>query len=173
MENVFFNHYVVKMEETVGVQTVWIASTAAGVIELDLDSGVSEEEFRRRLEQKYSGMNIVKSEAVMHLRACRCLEGVPGYYAQPDLRFVSDYQRRVYEEVMKIPRGETVSYSELAARLGQRGARAVGHALGSNRIAILVPCHRVIPKRGGFGFYRWGAELKAKLLTMERNVSGC
>lgn len=79
------------------------------------------------------------------------------------------FQRRVWTELMAIPYGETISYAELARRIGQpHAARAVGGANGRNRIAIVVPCHRVIAADGTLGGY--GGELwrKELLLNLER-----
>ena len=81
----------------------------------------------------------------------------------------TDFQRRVWAELMAIPYGETLSYAELARRIGQpKASRAVGSANGRNRIAIVVPCHRVIAADGTLGGY--GGELWRKewLLNRER-----
>lgn len=88
---------------------------------------------------------------------------------QLDLRG-TPFQRAVWQQLQQIPWGETVSYSELAERLGKPGAvRAVGSACGANRIAWFVPCHRVHRKGGELGAYRWGSSLKEKLLRHERD----
>ena len=80
----------------------------------------------------------------------------------------SDFQRRVWDGLLKIPYGETRSYAELAAELGIPGAtRAVGNANGRNRIAILIPCHRVIAADGGLGGYGGGLWRKLRLLERE------
>ena len=69
----------------------------------------------------------------------------------------------------RIPRGETITYAELARRVGSPGAvRAVGSACGANPAAVVVPCHRVLRSDGALGGYRWGLERKAKLLEAER-----
>jgi AraC family transcriptional regulator, regulatory protein of adaptative response / methylated-DNA-[protein]-cysteine methyltransferase len=79
------------------------------------------------------------------------------------------FQKRVWDALMKIPRGQTRSYSGLATELGQpRGARAVARACASNRIAILVPCHRIVRGDGSLGGYRWGLPLKQDLLQREQ-----
>lgn len=78
------------------------------------------------------------------------------------------FQARVWEVLRAIPRGETRSYSQIAAQLGVPSAsRAVGAAVGANPIAIVVPCHRVIAKDGKLSGYRWGVERKRKLLKAE------
>jgi AraC family transcriptional regulator of adaptative response/methylated-DNA-[protein]-cysteine methyltransferase len=79
------------------------------------------------------------------------------------------FQQRVWQALMKIPRGQTRSYAELAAALGQpRAARAVARACAQNRLAVLVPCHRIIRGDGSLGGYRWGLPVKDELLQRER-----
>jgi AraC family transcriptional regulator, regulatory protein of adaptative response / methylated-DNA-[protein]-cysteine methyltransferase len=78
------------------------------------------------------------------------------------------FQWRVWEALTRIPAGVTKSYGELAAELGQPGAaRAVGNACGSNRLALIVPCHRIIREDGSLGGWRWGVERKRVLLEHE------
>lgn len=80
----------------------------------------------------------------------------------------SSFQRRVWEALLRIPRGSTRSYGEIARELGQpTAARAVAGACASNRVAVVVPCHRVVRADGGLGGYRWGMERKKDLLKRE------
>ena len=80
----------------------------------------------------------------------------------------SDFQRRVWDGLRRIPYGETRTYSELARELGvPMAARAVGRANGLNRISILVPCHRVVGADGGLGGYGGGLWRKLRLLETE------
>ncbi|MDX1803152.1 MAG: haloalkane dehalogenase [Alcanivorax sp.] len=81
------------------------------------------------------------------------------------------FQRRVWQQLLTIPAGETRSYSELARILDSQ-ARAVGQAVGHNSIAFLVPCHRVIKRDGSLGGYRWGLALKKQLLANEPLTEG-
>jgi AraC family transcriptional regulator of adaptative response/methylated-DNA-[protein]-cysteine methyltransferase len=79
------------------------------------------------------------------------------------------FQRRVWEGLRAIPFGKSISYEELARRIGEpRASRAVGHSNGLNRIAILVPCHRVVGKDGSLGGYGGGIWRKQALLELER-----
>ena len=79
------------------------------------------------------------------------------------------FQQRVWEELQRIPPGETRSYGELAAALGNpKASRAVGSANGANNIAVLIPCHRVIAADGGLGGYAYGTRIKAELLKREK-----
>jgi methylated-DNA-[protein]-cysteine S-methyltransferase len=81
----------------------------------------------------------------------------------------SDFQRAVWRALMAWPIGATGTYGALAAELGRPAAsRAVGAAVGRNPIAILIPCHRVLPKAGGLGGFRWGPARKAALLRAEQ-----
>src|SRR5262245_55332976 len=80
----------------------------------------------------------------------------------------SRFQRRVWDALRRIPRGATRSYGEVAAALGQPTAsRAVARACATNPVALAVPCHRVVPRTGGVGGYRYGSQRKRALLAAE------
>lgn len=80
------------------------------------------------------------------------------------------FQLRVWQALRQIPRGETRSYSELARELGEPNAtRAVARACAVNRVALIVPCHRVVGASGSLTGYRWGVDRKRQLLQAERN----
>lgn len=82
----------------------------------------------------------------------------------------TDFQKSVWRELCKISFGQTISYAELAERLGkENAARAVGNANGKNPISILVPCHRVIGQNGSLTGYAGGIECKKQLLSHEVN----
>lgn len=82
----------------------------------------------------------------------------------------SDYQKQIWSMLRDIPAGTTTSYGALAADLGTRDARDVTTAIGSNAIAILIPCHRVLKKDGSISGYRWGVRRKRALLDREQQV---
>jgi AraC family transcriptional regulator of adaptative response/methylated-DNA-[protein]-cysteine methyltransferase len=78
------------------------------------------------------------------------------------------FQEAVWRELRKIPPGETRSYAEIAAAIGQpKAVRAVGTANGDNHVAVLIPCHRVIRSDGSLGGYAGGLDRKRKLLNAE------
>ncbi len=80
------------------------------------------------------------------------------------------FQERVWKELVRIPYGQTISYGELAKRIGNpNAARAVGMANGKNPIAVIIPCHRVIGKNGSLTGFGGGLDTKAKLLDHERS----
>jgi len=86
----------------------------------------------------------------------------------------STFAAKIYTELIKVRAGETITYSELAARCGVPSAtRAVANCIARNNFAIAIPCHRVVPKSGGTGKYKWGRQLKALILekeSIDRNV---
>ena len=79
------------------------------------------------------------------------------------------FERAVWGGILRLPYGETVSYSRLATMCGVHGARAVGRVVGLNPVPILVPCHRVVRQDGSLGGYHGGPAVKARLLALERN----
>jgi AraC family transcriptional regulator of adaptative response/methylated-DNA-[protein]-cysteine methyltransferase len=88
-----------------------------------------------------------------------------------DLRGTA-FQLRVWQALRDIPRGETRSYSQLARELGNPNAtRAVARACATNRVALVVPCHRVVGASGALTGYRWGVERKKQLLDAERGIA--
>jgi methylated-DNA-[protein]-cysteine S-methyltransferase len=85
----------------------------------------------------------------------------------------TEFQRRVWAQLCEIPYGETISYGELARRVGNpNAARAVGLANGRNPVAVIVPCHRVIAADGSLGGYGGGTQRKTHLLDLERANRG-
>ena len=78
------------------------------------------------------------------------------------------FQERVWQALREIPPGTTVSYAEIAERIGApKAVRAVAQACGANRIAVAIPCHRVVRRDGDLSGYRWGVERKRELLRRE------
>jgi AraC family transcriptional regulator of adaptative response/methylated-DNA-[protein]-cysteine methyltransferase len=96
------------------------------------------------------------------------LEGAQPHIDLPvDIRATA-FQRRVWEELRRIPYGETRSYAEIAEAVGApRAVRAVGRACATNPVALIVPCHRVVREDGGLSGYRWGLARKRALLERE------
>jgi methylated-DNA-[protein]-cysteine S-methyltransferase len=85
----------------------------------------------------------------------------------------TDFQRRVWREIARIPFGETITYAELAARAGAAGsARAAGAATGRNPITLVVPCHRVVGTDGSLTGYAGGLARKTRLLEIEGVLQG-
>lgn len=135
-----------------------------------------EETARRRLARRFpdaveDGAEGFVAEAVAGIRALFVGEKRNLSHLPVALETVSDFNRKVYEIALAIPPGETLTYGEVAARIGEPGAaRAVGVALGQNPWPIIVPCHRVLAaggKTGGFSA-DGGVETKLRMLTIEK-----
>lgn len=111
-------------------------------------------------------------------RPCRLAEEIAVYLEQGglfpqadlDLSHCTDFQKRVYAVVRSIPRGETMTYGQVAELAKSPGAaRAVGRAMAANPFAILIPCHRVLAKDGPGG-YAYGQDIKERLLRLEGQI---
>ena len=80
----------------------------------------------------------------------------------------TDFQKDVWEALLHIPKGQVISYGEVANDIGRpKASRAVGSAVGENPVSLVVPCHRVVQSSGGLGNYGWGVPLKKKILKKE------
>ena len=101
----------------------------------------------------------------------RLIDGEESNRSLPlDIRATA-FQRKVWEHLQKIPRGETRSYSEVARKIGMpKATRAVARACATNPVAVAIPCHRVVRRGGELGGYRWGIERKEQLLAMEKEA---
>jgi AraC family transcriptional regulator of adaptative response/methylated-DNA-[protein]-cysteine methyltransferase len=152
--------------------TALVATTERGIcmVELGTDPGALEarlrEEFpRARLQRVDAGRDEFLAPRVRAV--AQRLAGGDGEVGV-DLCGTA-FQKKVWDALMKIPRGQTRSYAEVADALGNaRAARAVAGACASNKLAVLVPCHRVLRSDGSPGGYRWGLPLKQQLLERER-----
>jgi len=97
--------------------------------------------------------------------------GAPCPAVDLDLSACTPFQKKVYAVVQEIRRGEPMTYGEVAALAGcPKGARAVGRAMAANPFVILVPCHRVVARKG-LGGFAWGRETKEKMQRLERRPS--
>lgn len=152
-----------------------MAATDRGVCFAEF--GESEESLRTRLHREFPRARLTPSPASgspeldawmlaldEHLRQNQPRPDIP-----LDLRGTA-FQTRVWKLLLSVREGEVVSYTELAKRLGEpKAVRAVASACGRNRIAVLVPCHRVLRSDGSLGGYRWGLDRKQALLDKERS----
>ncbi len=119
-------------------------------------------------------------ESVFPKEVMRCVEELNAYFEGKLLGFTfnfeqngTDFQQKVWSGLLKIPYGTTLSYLELSRRLGdEKAIRAVGTTNGKNKLAIVVPCHRVIGSDGSLTGYAGGLWRKEWLLNHERKISG-
>jgi len=150
---------------------VLVARTARGVCRVSI--GDRMEPLESALEREFPHAAIARDDGALKHEAAAIVTSLTS--AQPQLSIPLDvlataFQRRVWQALQRIPRGQTRTYGEVAASLGEpRAARAVARACATNPVALVIPCHRVVPASGGTGGYRWGAERKAQLLKAERS----
>ena len=124
------------------------------------------------------GRDWIEDVAAQPIAKCRkqlleFLEGTRRAFDLPLAPEGTEFQRRVWIEIARIPYGETITYAELASRAGAPGsARAAGAATGRNPLSIVVPCHRVVGADGSLTGYAGGMERKARLLEIEHALTG-
>lgn len=148
-----------------------VATTQRGICMVELGEDDAALETRLRAEFPRASLQRVDAgrDEFLAPRVRAVADALAGNEARVPLALVGTaFQKRVWDALMKIPRGQTRSYAELAASLGApRAARAVAKACAHNRVAVVVPCHRVIRGDGSLGGYRWGLDMKRGLLARE------
>ena len=149
-----------------------VATTQRGICMVELGDDDKKLEAKLRAEFPQAALERVDAgrDEFLAPRVRAVADTLAGRHASVPVDLLGTaFQKRVWDALMKIPEGETRSYAELAAAVGApRAARAVASACAHNRIAIEVPCHRVIRGDGSAGGYRWGLPLKQQLLQRER-----
>ena len=150
------------------------AATSRGLCAVEF--GASRGELAALLKQRFSAAALAPADPALVRWAARIVSFVskPSRPLNLPLDLAGTaFQQRVWQALRAIPPGETVSYAQLAARLGEpRATRAVASAIARNPVALAVPCHRVIGSDGALRGYRWGTERKRELLARERNAGG-
>jgi AraC family transcriptional regulator of adaptative response/methylated-DNA-[protein]-cysteine methyltransferase len=151
---------------------VLVAATERGVSAVYL--GESERSLVEELRKEYAQAEIVRASEGNEAWLREIVRRVEGNAPSVDLPLdvqATAFQRRVWQELQKIPRGATRTYTQVARALGKpRSVRAVARACATNPVSIVVPCHRVIRADGALAGYRWGLQRKEKLL--EREAAG-
>ena len=149
---------------------VLVAATERGVSAVYL--GDSEAQLLGELQQEYPRAEIAPAAQAHQRWVKEIVERIEG--KEPHLELPLDlqataFQRRVWKELQRIPRGRTRTYSQVARSLGQpKAVRAVARACATNPVSIVVPCHRVVREDGALAGYRWGVSRKDQLLAQER-----
>jgi AraC family transcriptional regulator of adaptative response/methylated-DNA-[protein]-cysteine methyltransferase len=157
---------------TVATPIGWalVAATGRGICMTAL--GDDRDSLVASLEERFPSAQLLAEDAQLKKWAERIVRFITAPDQNLDLPLDirgTAFQARVWRALRKIPLGKTASYSELAKALGQpKAVRAVAQACAANKLALLVPCHRVIRSDGDLGGYRWGLERKRALLARER-----
>ncbi len=145
-----------------------VASTDQGICFVgfvDLDWSVTS------LQERYPGAQLQEKEMPMHQLALQFI--TTGSIDEPLVLHIpgTDFQFKVWEELLRIPIGEVTTYMTIAQAIDNpKAVRAVGSAVGSNHISYIIPCHRVVRSDGGMGGYFWGVELKEQMLAREKAI---
>ncbi len=150
--------------------TVLVAATSRGVCSIKL--GADPAKLRRLLGEEFSRAELVEEPSALKAFSEKILAFLAGDQSLAkvplDVRGTV-FQRKVWDELRRIPAGETRTYRQIARAIGAPAAvRAVGSACGANPVALLVPCHRAIRTDGGLGGYAWGLARKKRLLELEQ-----
>jgi O-6-methylguanine DNA methyltransferase len=153
---------------------VRIAASAKGVVQVGLPSE-SDEKFWAWLKTRFSSAEYVENKSKTKDIFAQLKEYFEGkrceFSVELDLRG-TEFQKNIWRAIARIPYGRTISYRELADRVGlPQAVRAAGAATGANPIGIIVPCHRVIGSDGGLTGYGGGLPMKVFLLNLERGAN--
>lgn len=148
---------------------ILVAESDRGVCAISL--GDDPDGLARELQDRFPNARLIGGDAAFERRVAE----VVGFVEAPalGLRLPLDvrgtaFQQRVWQALRAIPAGETATYTDIASRIGApRSVRAVAAACAANRLAVAIPCHRVVRRDGGLAGYRWGVERKAALLEQE------
>jgi AraC family transcriptional regulator of adaptative response/methylated-DNA-[protein]-cysteine methyltransferase len=142
-----------------------VAATSKGICRLTFDEDVES------LKRRFPNADVQPADTAMGSLISGVMQAIETPMAAHDLPIDvagTAFQEAVWKELRRIPPGETRSYADIAAAIGEPGAvRAVGTANGSNPVAVLVPCHRVIRSDGTLGGYAGGLDRKRQLLAAE------
>lgn len=153
---------------------ILVGATVRGVCSVRMGDSAQELEDGLRAEFPQAALNSSQPELARWLG--QIVDHLAGGAVQLQIPLdvqATAFQRRVWQELMKIPYGATRSYQEVARSVANpKAARAVGHACASNPVAVVVPCHRVVRSDGKLGGYRWGLGRKENLLRLERERAG-
>ncbi|HWB48689.1 MAG TPA: bifunctional DNA-binding transcriptional regulator/O6-methylguanine-DNA methyltransferase Ada [Stellaceae bacterium] len=147
-----------------------VAATERGICMTAL--GDEKAPLEAELRRRFPAALIWPADDKLRRWAERIVHFVTDPAEQPDLPLDirgTAFQARVWRALQKVPPGKTATYTEIAAALGQpKAVRAVAAACAANKLALLVPCHRIVRRDGDLAGYRWGLERKQKLLATER-----
>ncbi len=151
-----------------------VATTPKGVCSVQF--GESESALANALRQEFGAARISRDDSALAAIAEKLKEFVNGFRVSLDIPLDiqgTAFQQQVWNELRRIPYGQTRSYTEIAKAIGKPSAvRAVANACASNHAALIIPCHRVVQKDGKLAGYRWGVRRKAALLEGEGQRAG-
>lgn len=158
------------------VGDILVAGTERGICALVIAAHAGMPTALDALRQYCPAALLVPDAGALRDATCQLTEYLDGTRRTFDLPLDltgTPFQERVWQSLLEIPYGDTVTYRDLAHALGRPGgAQAVGGAVGRNPISIIVPCHRVLGSDGSLTGYLWGTHVKRWLLDHERRLAG-
>ena len=147
------------------------AATAKGICAVGL--GDDKKKLEQGLKNEFKAAKLKKNDPHLHKWNQALIDYLSGHKPWPRLPYdvrATAFQKRVWEWLRSIPSGTAYSYSEAAMAIGNPAAcRAVAGACAANPVALVIPCHRIVPQAGGIGGYRWHSNRKRQLLKLERH----
>jgi AraC family transcriptional regulator, regulatory protein of adaptative response / methylated-DNA-[protein]-cysteine methyltransferase len=165
-----------KLEYTIArsaVGNVLVAATERGVSAVYL--GEAQNKLIGELRREYPQAEICEASGTAQRWVREIVQRIEGRPAQEDLPLdlqATAFQRRVWQELQKIPLGTTRTYAQVARAMGApKAVRAVARACATNPVSVVVPCHRVVRADGKLSGYRWGLQRKEQLLASERSAA--
>jgi len=146
-----------------------VATTERGICAVKM--GSHQTELEEQLQTEFPGANLIRDDPTLsqvRSEVRRLAAGRAGGAELPLDVHGTVFQWQVWRQIQRIPSGQTKTYGQLASEIGRpSAARAVARACATNQVALVIPCHRVVPVGGGEGGYRWGKERKSRLLAAE------
>jgi len=155
---------------TTSLGSILVASTDKGVCAIFIDD--DRDALVRELQERFPDAELVGGDTEFE----QIVAQVVAFVEEPQIGFTlpldirgTAFQQRVWQALREIPLGTTVTYTDIARKIGKpKAVRAVGAACGANHIGVLIPCHRVVGTNGKLTGYRWGVERKKELLRREK-----
>lgn len=170
--NAGYGHRIAYTVATTPLGYLLVAATERGVSSVKL--GDAPDALVEELRGEFAHAELQEGSEMLSGWTGQLVDYLGGRVPWPELPYdvrATAFQRLVWEHLRRIPPGKTEYYSEVAEHLGKPEAtRAVARACATNPVALVVPCHRVVPKGNGLAGYRWGIERKRKLLQLEAHA---
>jgi len=147
-----------------------VGATDKGICAVAL--GHSRKNLEQEFKKEFAAAQLIRNDKHHSEWIQALIDYLAGHKPWPQLPYdvqATAFQRRVWDWLATIPAGKTYNYAQVAAAIGQpKAVRAVARACATNPVALVIPCHRIVPKSGGIGGYRWEPKRKRQLLALEQ-----
>lgn len=151
---------------------VLVVGSAKGLCALRLVENARISNLLKEVQRENPRMELQENERALQMLTKKVVAVIAGRLPAAEVPLDlqgTPFQKRVWQTLLRVPWGKTYSYTQLAGKAGHpRAVRAVASACARNRIAFVIPCHRIVAKDGGLGGYYWGLDRKRQLLEREQ-----